>query len=139
MVDQTERPPITNTETIFTDWSSYKNLSLPEKIRYTPPQEQTNLRNKIVQQMRSKNCDRSDLFILEMCLRFLEKGIMEDDFESREAERHAFLLGHTIKIKGDQQEEQEITLYELSKRVNKLSGNAISVVVTAGGLTIIIH
>ena len=44
--------------------------------------------------------------------------------------REKFLLAHTIRL-GDKEE----ALYFFAKKVNKLSGNAISKIITAGQLT----
>lgn len=101
----------------FTNWEPYKNLSLPSKIRYIPPKEREDLREKL---QKIKGISPEDKHYLKIALGFLEKGIMEDDFGKDDDARDEFCLDRKIKV-GD----EEITLFELSTRVNKLRGNAI--------------
>lgn len=117
---------------LFKDWSVY-NLSvvashLPANIRYLRPKPNESLRTRI----RPIEGQLSDLerTLLRNSLFFLEAGILEDDFKQDDRAREKFLMTHTIRL-GDQEE----TLYMFAKKVNKLSGNAISNIITAGQLT----
>ena len=112
--------------------SIFKNLSLytthkitpqlPKNIKYTPPQSNEELRKRIGEQESKLN--EVDRISVGVCLSYLERGLMEDDFGKDESKRHKLLLGNTVKA-GD----EEITLYTLAKIVNKLPKGVISNVI----------
>lgn len=120
-----------NEPPIFTDWSPYEGEELKERLSsfgiiYIEPQLNEDLRKQIREFFSQKGSNMDDLTVsaLEISLRFLEGGMMIDNFGSKEYGedgRHKFLKDNRVSI-GD----EEITLYDLSKRVSKLSGNVIS-------------
>jgi len=114
---------------LFKDWSIYDpdiiKPQLPANIRYTPPIPNESLRMRIKPFENKLKDDKKT--ILKISLSFLERGTLEDDYGKDDSERDKFFTSHTIRI-GD----KDITLYQLSKESNKLSGNAISKVITAG-------
>lgn len=116
---------------LFKDWSLYNpeiiKPQLPADIRYTPPIPNESLRMKI--RPLENQLAEKERTILEISLSFLERGTLEDDFGRNDRERDRFLTSQAVKI-GD----EEITLYQLAKKINKLSGNAISKIITAGQL-----
>lgn len=114
---------------LFKDWSPYEaakvSPQLPSNMRYTPPKPNDDLRRKIMPFENKLKDDEKT--ILGTSLSFLERGTLEDDFGKNDNERDKFHLSQTILIGGER-----ITLYQLAKKVNKLSGNAISNMVFAG-------
>lgn len=116
---------------LFKDWSSYGtdmvSPQLPKNIKYTPPKPNEDLRRRI--KPIENQLPEKEKKLLEWSLSFLEKGILEDDFGKNDWERDEFLLSQTIRIG-----EEEITLFQLAKEVNKFSINALTRVVTAGQL-----
>ena len=117
---------------LFKDWSLYRSdiisPQLPKNIKYTPPKANEDLRKRI--KPIEGNLNVENKAVLQISLAFLERGIMEDNYEKDNTEREKFLLSQKIKI-GD----EEITLYELKKRTTKLSGSAINRIITAGQMS----
>ena len=117
---------------LFKNWSLYNpdvvGPQLPQNIRYTPPRSNESLRMRI--RPIENQLNEQERIPLKASLFFLEAGVLEDDFKDDDLAREKFLTTHTIKI-GDKEE----TLYIFAKKVNKLSGNAISKVITAGQIT----
>jgi len=116
-------------DSFFTDWAPYMQEELIKKLKekgftFTPPKPNEEYRKKI--QPIIPKLPENEKFFLKLCLRFLEKGILTDNYGNDEEERHKALLGGIIEING-----QTISLYKFSKTVNKLAGNPISSVLTA--------
>lgn len=116
---------------LFKDWSLYAtdivSPQLPRNIRYTSPKPNEDLRKRI-KPFENKLKDE-EKNILKISLSFLEGGALEDDFGKDDWKRDELLTSQVIRI-GD----EEITLYELAKRINKLSTKAILRVIQAGQL-----
>ena len=116
-----------NKPDIFFDWGPYQGDKIRQElsslgITYKEPEEGRELRKKIEGYLnRRDELNRVEILALEACLKFLEMGMMIDNFGNNEDERHKFLLNTRIIIG-----EEEISLYNLSKKVSKLSGNKIS-------------
>lgn len=138
-MEPSSEQPVKGKKPPFIDWKQYQGSELKEQLKslgiiYTPPQENRELREKIGAWWNSKNGIIDQLYELALnsCLRFLESGMMEDSFKNNEDGqdgRHQFLLGNKIKI-GD----REITLYQLAKEVNKMTGNKISLIISVAYL-----
>ena len=111
---------------IFKDWSLYTTdkitPQLPKNIKYTPPQSNEELRKRIGEQESKLN--EVERISVGVCLSYLERGLMEDDFGGEEGKRHEMLMGSSIKV-GD----EEMPLYRLAKIVNKLPKGVISNVI----------
>jgi len=110
-------------KSLFIDWGPYLNIKLPEGFKYTPPQPREDLRKKLAP-LEGKQINPMDETILKIALHFLEMGTIEDNFGNNDKERDKFLLTHTIELG-----EKSISLYHFSKEVNKLHGNASSIIV----------
>ena len=117
---------------LFKDWSLYNPSVvvplLPPNITYIRPKPNESLRMRI--RPIESQLSEQERTLLSGSLFFLEAGILEDDFKRDDKAREKFLLAHTIRL-GDKEE----ALYFFAKKVNKLSGNAISKIITAGQLT----
>jgi transcription elongation factor GreA-like protein len=116
-------------DSFFTDWAPYMQEELVKKLKekgftFIPPKPNGEYRQKI--ELIIPRLSKEDKFFLQNCLKFLEKGLLIDNFGNDEQERHKALLDGIIEING-----QTISLYEFSKTVNKLAGNPISSVLTA--------
>lgn len=115
----------------FTDWKPYQDDNFVAQlqnlgIKYTPPKEREDLRKIIKERSISKNSREG--FFIEVLLKWLEKGIMIDKFKKDENARHDFLLKYKIKTANNNEEK---SLYEISKKLNKLTGNSITSVLSA--------
>jgi|SRR3989344_5488300 len=117
---------------LFKDWSLFSPSviapQLPRNIRYARPKPNESLRTRI--RPIEKQLSQLERTLLKSSLFFLEAGILEDDFKRDDKARDKFLLAYTVRL-GDKEE----ALYFFCKKVNKLSGNAISKIITAGQLT----
>lgn len=117
-------PPVKSI--IFKDWSAYAAdkivPKLPKRIKYTAPKVNEELRKRIIP--REGQLNEVDRISLGVCLSYLERGLMEDDFGGDEAKRHEALMNGNVKI-GD----EEIPLYRLAKIVNKLPKGVITNVI----------
>lgn len=128
----------------FPDWSPYTSEEFigqiskityqyneqTHSLTYVLPQERTDLRSKLKS---VTNLSDHNKKLLLMLLNFLEKGQMIDKFGKDEGARHNFLLNNKITIKTPTGE-KEITLYQLSKTVNKLAANPITIILTLAQL-----
>ncbi len=129
-----------NETTLSIDFPNWKPFSqekitnqLPPEIKYIAPHSREDLRQKIIEN--KANLKEDDIKLLTIILKFLEQGLMIDSFQSDEDKRHKFLLENNITIENNG-EKQQITLYQLSKNVSKLSGNAISRIILVGQIII---
>lgn len=117
---------------LFQNWSPYEASKiipqLPSSIRYTPPKPNEGLRRRIRPIENKLNDDQK--FCLRPCLSFLEGGTMEDNFGRDDVEREKYLTYPTIMI-----DEEVITLHQLARRINKLSGSAILKIIATGPMT----
>lgn len=109
----------------FTDWKPYQDDNFVAQlqklgIKYTPPKEREDLREIIKKRSIFKN--DGERLTIGVLLTWLERGMMIDNFEKDEDARHTFLKGNKINM-GDN---KELSLYDLSKKLNKLTGNAIT-------------
>lgn len=102
---------------------SLQKLSIDGRNILFLPANREDLRSQIKENM--TRLSEEKLFYLTIILNFLEKGIMIDHFGNNEEARHDFLLKNKIQING-----KEMTLYEISKNINKLSGNAVATIIT---------
>jgi len=130
-MEPSEEPKeLKNPKLQFTDWTPYKDKQLVAKLQekhnitYQPPRELTRLR-KVIRE-KGEDLDKETTKIVLQLLNWLEKGMMIDKHGKDEEARHKQLLNDRVII-GD----KEISLYELSKRVNKLAGNPITSVLLA--------
>jgi hypothetical protein len=110
---------------LFEDWKPYQGEKLVVELKrrygitYTPPKKLPQLREEITK--KSKNFDDTEASCVSIFLSWLEKGMMQDKHEKNEKARNEELLNNTITIGN-----KEVTLYELSKKVNKLAANPIT-------------
>jgi len=125
-MEPSEEPKeLKNPQLQFTDWTPYQDEKLVVELKkrygitYTPPKKLPQLREEITK--KSQNFDDTEASCVSIFLSWLEKGMMQDKHEKNEKARNEELLNNTITIGN-----KEITLYELSKKVNKLAGNPIT-------------
>jgi len=129
-MDSEAKETITEPTTdLFTNWGPYTKEEVikaleEKKFTFIPPKPNAEYRQKI--QPIISDLSEDDKLILKICLTFLEKGLLIDNFGKNEEERHTALLNNKIEING-----QPIRLYEFSKTVNKLAGNPINSILTA--------
>lgn len=116
----------------FINWSLYIseriNKSLKDLgISYIPPGPNEELRRKIISHLDNCQTNHEEQLVLSVCLRFLESGLMIDGWNNDEEGRHKLLLSNQLKL----EDGRIVTLYELAKEVNKLTGNRISQIIIA--------
>lgn len=103
------------------DLRRYASISLPEGIRWEKePRFLRRLREKLEMVSASPATDRQLIISLTHLLKFLEKGVLVDNYGSDEQRRDQDYANTKLIVNG-----QETTLFEVAEIANKLKRNSL--------------